>query len=269
MMRESPHSVGLQPNRRMMMITCKFEVLSKDRVDSLLSMNTNNRILRPKVVDAYARDMASGAWSVTHQGIAISDDGVVIDGQHRLHALKKAGYPKIQMMVVTGLPMDVQKHVDQQAKRTIRDVLRLSFDACFSRYAPAIARAILQESNKHSMPTASEICAFLESNLDVIEAVTSVKGVASDKFFNAGYLAGFVKVGIDRPDRIADVLKFISDVYKGEMLNRKDPAFHLRNHILNTHGSTGGGGLIDERMAKTQKATNAYLDGKDMGILRA
>ena len=44
-------------------------------------------------VERFAHAIRAGQWMVTHQAIAIDKDGVVFDGQHRLHAIIKADMP--------------------------------------------------------------------------------------------------------------------------------------------------------------------------------
>jgi hypothetical protein len=250
-------------------LSCQFLTMTKERVDSMIESNTSNRNLRTRVVEAYARDMISGNWETTHQGIAISSCGKVIDGQHRIHALKKAGYPAIKMLIVTGLKFEVQKYVDQQAKRNIRDVLRVSFDANFSHHAPAIARLLIAvDQSQHINPTASEIADKVGEYMDEIETITTITK-AKKSFFAAAYLAGFVRVLKENPDRESDIVAFIKSVQEGVMLTKQDPAFHLRSFLINTKGSHQGGGMITERYLKTLKAANAYLEGKTMGVLRA
>jgi len=250
-------------------LTCQFMTMTKVRVDSLIESNTSNRALRPKVVDGYARDMRSGNWRVTHQGIAISSCGKIIDGQHRLHALRKAGYPAILMLVVNGLEFEVQQYVDQQAKRSMIDVLRFSFDPAFSRNAPAIGRLLIQlEISTNITPTVSEIAQKVQGYIEEINAVTTATRSAKG-FFAASHMCGFVKVMKDRPEQTEAILKFIKSVVEGEMLSKSDPAFHLRAFVINTKGASSSGTTAMERIAKTTKATNAYLDGKQMMVLRS
>lgn len=42
------------------------------------------------VVKGFAEAMSRGEWMVTHQGIAFSSAGVLVDGQHRLAAVIEA-----------------------------------------------------------------------------------------------------------------------------------------------------------------------------------
>jgi hypothetical protein len=39
---------------------CNLVTMTKERVESMIAMNSSNRNLRQRVVDAYARDMISG-----------------------------------------------------------------------------------------------------------------------------------------------------------------------------------------------------------------
>jgi hypothetical protein len=251
-------------------LTIKVVTTTKKLVDSLLACNTNNRALRKSVVSAYARDMKNGKWRLTHQGIAVSKDGTLVDGQNRLEAIREAGYPPIEIVLFHGVDMETQKYVDQHAKRSMRDALKLSFDKDFARHAPAIARAIIghreNASERHTIPTPDEIIDVVEDHATEIEAVCSKN---RNKFFAASILSGFVIVAKSRHNSLDRVCDFIDDVQDGEMLNRSMPAFHLRNFVLQTKGGSAGQAMLKERLVKTIKATEAYLDGKTMGVLRA
>lgn len=241
--------------------------MTKELVDSLLQSNTSNRRARETVVDAYARDMTAGKWMVTHQGIAISEDNVLIDGQHRLLALRKAGYPKIEMLVVYGLPFEIQKYVDQQAKRSIRDVLKISFDSVFTRHAPAIARQIFAEASGYSFtPTASEVIDVIADYMDDITLITDAIG--SSRFFAASHLAAFVKAAHDYPEKKQDIVDFVKSVEEGSMLSNKSPAFHLRNFTINSKGMSGGSSAKKTRFAKTAKAIEFHLNEQKIGVLK-
>jgi hypothetical protein len=44
-------------------------------------------------VSYLAKEMREGRWRLTHQGIALAPDGNLMDGQHRLQAIKEGGVP--------------------------------------------------------------------------------------------------------------------------------------------------------------------------------
>ena len=49
-----------------------------------LEGNTHNRPVTQAHVERLAAEMSAGRWRLTHQGIAFSTRGVLLDGQHRL-----------------------------------------------------------------------------------------------------------------------------------------------------------------------------------------
>ncbi len=76
-----------------------------------LEKNTRNRNLNNKSVDALAKLMVDGKWLLTHQGIAFSPDGVLLDGQHRLAAICKSGISQT-MQVTFGLKEETRMVID-------------------------------------------------------------------------------------------------------------------------------------------------------------
>ncbi|MGL6193910.1 MAG: hypothetical protein ACRC2T_03715 [Thermoguttaceae bacterium] len=83
----------------------------------------NRQIINSKVSD-FIRDIVDGKWSRTHQGIAFSPDGVLVDGQHRLHAIAQSGIT-VSMLVFVDQPLKSHSFIDGGKKRTMLDILRL------------------------------------------------------------------------------------------------------------------------------------------------
>lgn len=52
--------------------------------------NNRNRVLNAGAIARYARDMANGDWQFNSEPI-IRNDGALLDGQHRLHAVVRSG----------------------------------------------------------------------------------------------------------------------------------------------------------------------------------
>lgn len=81
-----------------------------------LEKNDRNRPLHPPTVRRYADDMRAGRWKLTHQGIAFSPRGILIDGQHRLSAIIECGLT-ISMMVTFNADAETVLAVDQNNPR--------------------------------------------------------------------------------------------------------------------------------------------------------
>jgi hypothetical protein len=96
------------------------QTITPEMAKSYLLKNVSNRRLRKSWVAHLRSAMDRGEWQVTHQSIALTADGRVVDGQHRLHAVIAHGKP-VEMMVMHGAPWDTFGVVDVGMKRTIED----------------------------------------------------------------------------------------------------------------------------------------------------
>jgi hypothetical protein len=242
---------------------------TKDLVDSLLELNTNNRDLKKTVVDKYATDIKAGNWKLTNQGIGVTRSGCLADGQHRLHAIRKCGYPPVQLLIVYGLDDDVQMTIDSHAKRTARDALHFAFGHRVSKSAPAIGNVLIRHSCKSWSGvgfTNHQLMAIIQEYSSEIDSV--VNWPKSSGFFAAPYLAAFVYSMKLRPDREADILDFMRRVEAGEMLDRTMPEFHLRNLICTGATCRTGSAMQRERFLKALKSLEASLNGFPMGVLK-
>lgn len=241
---------------------------NKDLVDLLLSYNTANRNIKKTVVQKYMREIKEGRWVLTNQGIGVSESGVLIDGQHRLEAIKQCGYPEVPLLVLTGLPDSAKFAVDQHAKRTSRDMIQFAFDSRVNRLAPAIATSYLtcgdRKRGPHSM---HDIYDWIVEHHDLLEEVLAIP--TNIGFFAAPHLAGFIFCIVKESATIEHLKKFIEGVETGQMLTKEDPQLHLRNFIMASRKSSAGEMMRIERFIKSAKAFLAYARGQKMLVLRA
>jgi len=94
-----------------------------------LAENTNNRPLRLGVVNGFKNAFERGEWKVTHQGIAFSTEGRLLDGQHRLTFISELPEKSsVAINVTTGQDADTFDAIDQGFKRTISDIHSVSSD---------------------------------------------------------------------------------------------------------------------------------------------
>lgn len=99
-------------------------LITPELAEMFLKNNHTNRRLRATHVDQFVRELQQGTFRTTHQGIAISKAGKLLDGQHRLSAIVKSG---IAAMMVVAWECDVetalQWPVDFGLSRTTSDVM--------------------------------------------------------------------------------------------------------------------------------------------------
>ena len=84
----------------------------------------HNRKLRRDRIIAYANEMSGGKWRSDCEPIQLTRDGIVIDGQHRLAAVIKAGLP-VKMLVLYGVQKDAFSKIDIGILRKTTDMLHI------------------------------------------------------------------------------------------------------------------------------------------------
>ena len=153
------------------MITFTLTEITPATAAIMLGKNIDNRKLSPATVRVYAADMKTRKWRVTHQAIAVGEDGKIIDGQHRLHAIISSG-ETVTMYVaiyqsqhsVLSLPIDIHK------KRSQVDILK-----CDARHVEVV-NAIYWLMNQRAATTAET-----ESAFDKLEPYLSQLHIAAKK----------------------------------------------------------------------------------------
>ncbi len=114
----------------------KITLTPKMAKEWLLS-NTKNRPLRKATVTRYANEINKGNWVYNGESIKISSSNVIIDGQHRLHAVVLSG-KSIDIELLTELSDDVFCTIDQGKTRTNSDNFALKEVENYTAVASAI-----------------------------------------------------------------------------------------------------------------------------------
>ena len=100
----------------------EVRIISPEDAEELLrKQSVHNRRVRQNVVNELVFLMETGSFKLTHQGIAIDWNGMLVDGQHRLRAIIKYGKP-VQMLVSTAVDPELYKVIDRGARRTLSEL---------------------------------------------------------------------------------------------------------------------------------------------------
>lgn len=102
------------------------------------------------VVESYARQMASGEWRLTHQGIAFDVNGLLVDGYNRLNAIIRSG-ANIQLVVTYNMSEEAVKYLDSGKLRSNSDKLRIP-----KRLAQSL-RFAAKHGFKQSVPSTADL----------------------------------------------------------------------------------------------------------------
>lgn len=105
-----------------MPITSTMETVTPEQAALWLTRNCpHNRKINPERVASMAEAMRAGQWVDTHQGIAFSPSGILLDGQHRLRAVILAAVP-VRLMVARGVPEESFGLLDRGQMRSLTQV---------------------------------------------------------------------------------------------------------------------------------------------------
>lgn len=194
-----------------MSISTVIETISPKVAESFLSCNFDNRRVRQAHVRALAREMANGKWEMTHQGIAFSDAGRLLDGQHRLMAVMESGVT-VQMLVTRGVPDESFKAIDQHARRSISDALRAErrlIEVC------VLAHVIQSGQTRASPSQAEEWVPIVKDEHEMLmDATTTTK-----KYFSS---AGMRLAAILTMKQRTDYREAVAQLYKNIVLCNLD-----------------------------------------------
>ena len=87
-----------------MYVDLSFELITPEIAKQMLEHNTSNyRKLTEAQVVRYIKDLVSNLWTHTTATIAFTESGVLVDGQHRLHAIARSG-KSVWMFIMRNLP---------------------------------------------------------------------------------------------------------------------------------------------------------------------
>jgi hypothetical protein len=216
-----------------------IKTITPANAESLLKKNKNNRTVRPRRVDQYAKQIVSGQWQVTGEAIKIALDGSLLDGQHRLLAVIKAGIPT-EFLVVEGLDPNVFKVLDSGLMRSAGDALS-SVGFTSSKETASIARLSIahqsgispRNTELMSLITRSDIYEFCVNNRDLItDAVRESghiwKNVAGSR---SAWGTLYIVATIKHQDNGTYIQDFLNSVAQGANLSDGDPRLALRNWL--------------------------------------
>lgn len=144
--------------RKTKMIKSEVKKICPKDALKMLEKNIDNRKLRPAVVREYAGYMKSGLWRENGETVLITDDGYLLNGQHRLNAIIASG-ACINMLVVTVKAVDGRGHLtpfgvvqDRGAVRKHTDISGVAVTA--DKIAATMIRQLMIGGNQLAKNTA-------------------------------------------------------------------------------------------------------------------
>lgn len=245
------------------------------------SVGQTQRNLDQRRVSLYAQQMKGGQWRVTHQAIALDDDGVLIDGQHRVNAVVKAGIP-VQMMVARGADPSTFDAIDNGRPRGPANALSIAGYSNVNVLASAIRHYLVYETLAGTTRSTGPDVRALWSTHDIVETARSLTGSlivqsirdahpVARSLAQAGSTTWLSAcIAMLRAKGVDDVLReeFLGKLDTGVMLPAGSPIHALRRWMI-------AGGYANQRsdqrafvgMAAFVKTWNGWLNSEEIRLI--
>lgn len=245
--------------------TSSIETITPEIAQQWLGLNVHNRHTRNVIVDRYARDMESGNWQFTGEALKFSADGTLLDGQHRLQAIVKAG-ATLPMLVVRGLPAEAQTVMDTGAKRSASDALALHGERNTALLA-AVAGMILTDGDRINRScTTAEIMAVLDAEPHLRSIVNDILPALVLPYLTRS-VAAYAYWRLDKVD-FEDASKFFNSLSSLIGLPAGSPILALNRRMSGAMSKARGRAYRQESVACIFMAWNAWRRNEDRTIIK-
>lgn len=247
------------------MITAKVETIDRQSAEKLLTANHKNRHLSANHVAFFENLLRSHKFITTHQGIAISEKGETLDGQHRLQAIKNTGI-SASILVVRGVPevyrngstIRTKDCIDFCRARTVSDQLRIEHGIANATSNAAAARAVLIIATGNTMAKLTPtVAVYIIKQYPLITKLAAMRDEASIGILQASVCAAIAIAWKIHPDIMET---FVGPLRSGANLKAHSPVLIFRNNFLSGRvyeiGAKWSSPII---MRKLQFAFNALL----------
>lgn len=211
-----------------------------------LARNLRNRKISQPSVNQYARNIEHDQWPFTGDPVRFSDNGDLLDGQHRLTAIHQTGRT-LPLLVITGLHERTQAFMDGGRKRNAADTLAIRELPNYVAVSSLVRLALLwnpggiwepsrgtQLYGRYLQISTAEILDFAARHPEVHSA--ALRGVTAARLV-PGARASVIGAAYLRArllDDIFDVDAWFDSLETGANLTLGDPVLALRNGMMRT-----------------------------------
>lgn len=251
--------------------------MTPEWAEELLQSNTANRPVSIQRV-AYYRDLiANGEWQLSHQGIAVGWNDVLIDGQHRLLAIAMAGRP-VKILLSTECDPATFSCIDSGRRRSAADVLGI--DGAPNRVAASscVKACILYQQKPNNVWSGLEAQIsnavahdwYLANRGAVDEAAAAAKKHYKrfNKITPAAYAAFYCLALIHGWACLPE--KFLGELSGGIGLQENTAIYSFRRSLINGYsGIRKGRSAQQTLLASMIVVFNKWLRAEPVGLFRA
>lgn len=252
-------------------VMTEIRAVNPDLAKLWLATSPINRQLKTLKIEAFSRDMLAGRWTLNGATLVLDEDGLLMDGHHRLQAVVRSGVP-VSFLVVSGVSRQVMSTVDNGTARTSADVLKLKNAINCVGLAATLRLLNWYDTTDRTYTTLlrvvsnaemSELHARYDNAPSVVARVYHDTGLKAIRAINAGFCAPMCKAYAAASETAEH---FVSTIASGAGLELGDPRLTLRNWFAAR--PTRRRTERHDIMGVTIKAWNAFLIGSPVKQLK-
>lgn len=204
----------------------------------ILGKNDHNRNIRQAKLAQFSADMRKSRWAFNGEPIILAKTGELNDGQHRLSAIVDANVT-LPMVIVFGVDRNTRTTVDQGASRSASDYLHMDGERNSPTLAGLVRLTLAYERSGYSSiadakyVTNAEVLERARADQlakDAAEFAQNVSRVAVA--FASPSVIGFCYYTF-ASENLIEAKDYMTQVCGGEGLKRSDPAYAVRERLLN------------------------------------
>jgi hypothetical protein len=167
----------------------------------LETRNTQNRRVSPAQIKMLSRCMENEEFFLTNQGIAIGEDGQLVDGQTRLAAIVNSGCGQM-LLTAINVPRAAYTAIDQGRKKHIGDALKHFLGDSLEVGLRAKMRGVVNnfldqinhvKSSELSLNHRVNTYLYYRESFDFVMNELYDKNLKTPKLANTSFLAAFVR----------------------------------------------------------------------------
>jgi predicted pyridoxine 5'-phosphate oxidase superfamily flavin-nucleotide-binding protein len=236
----------------------RIENITPEDAQQLLDHPQNrNRRLNDAAVTRIANEIDNGTYRLNGEAIIIGRDGQVLDAQHRLAAVVRAG-KTIESVVVRGVDPAYMASIDSGRSRSAGDYLAISGIENYNSVAAAVnalafykvqsyaglgsraAGAVMRSFSQGVRLTPQQVAEALRHNSGIIESVSKARGYPNIKRFpttaaaTVHYLAYYVA------GKRLSANRWLASLMTGTELVATSPILQVRNALIDGRVKTAG-----------------------------
>lgn len=205
-------------------------------------------------VDKIANDIMNGKWNPANNSIAFDENNCLVDGHHRLTAIKNSGI-SVKSLVVFGVTSSGLQHIDESDMRRVHQ--RIGVDSQIVSAANYHFWLLGERNRAKTSEVVSEW--ILQHPLVYTAKDICVKGsnhaIAKKSFVVHGTMCA-LECGIEA-DRLYRFMEIVNSGFSGSVF--ESPAIVLRNMLLKSYRAERSVGIVLDYA--TQAAIHDYIDG--------